>query len=59
MGKKDSDNCDYCNVRDFIEHFFCDCIVVRQIWHVLEEKIELILVESIWFSVYKLSSVIE
>ena len=43
MGKKDSDNCDYCNVRDFIEHFFCDCIVVRQIWHVLEEKIELIL----------------
>ena len=43
MGKKDSDNCDYCTVRDFIEHFFCNCIVVRQIWHVLEEKIELIL----------------
>ena len=43
MGKVNSSDCNYCGVRDYIEHFFCDCIVVRQIWHILEEKIELIL----------------
>ena len=43
MGKVNSSNCDYCGVRDFIEHFFCDCITVRPLWSVLETKIELIL----------------
>ena len=43
MGKVNSSDCNYCGVRDYIEHFFCDCIVVRQIWHILEEKIEFIL----------------
>merc|ERR1712004_36346 len=42
MGKVDSSDCSHCGVRDFIEHFFCECIVVRQIWSVLEEKIELL-----------------
>ena len=43
MGKTNSSDCNYCGVRDFIEHFFCDCIIVRRLWLVLEEKIELIL----------------
>ena len=43
MGKVNSSNCDFCGVRDFIEHFFCDCITVRPLWSVLETKIELIL----------------
>ena len=40
MGKVDSSNCNYCAVRDYVEHFFCECIVVRQIWQLAEQKIE-------------------
>ena len=39
MGKSDSSNCNHCNVRDFIEHFFCNCIIVRNIWIQAEAKI--------------------
>ena len=47
MGKVNSSNCDFCGVHDFIEHFFCDCITVRQLWSVLETKIELILGQNL------------
>ena len=43
MGKVNSSNCNFCGVRDFIEHFFCDCMQVRGIWRLAEDRIELLI----------------
>jgi hypothetical protein len=41
MGITNSPNCSYCNVTDFIEHFFCTCQVVIPLWKFIEHKASL------------------
>ena len=39
MGKVTDSNCCFCKVRDFIEHFFCSCQIVRPLWELVETKL--------------------
>ena len=43
IGKEDSNLCSICNVVDHPEHFFFECIKIKQIWilanHIITEKI--------------------
>lgn len=32
MGLRDNKNCKYCNVTDYIEHFFWNCTRIRKVW---------------------------
>ena len=58
MGKVNSSNCNFCGVRDFIEHFFCDCMQVRGIWRLAEDRIELLTgVQFVLSDIHKLFGV--
>ena len=39
MKLKDQDNCEFCNERDTLIHFFSSCQVSKQLWYEAEKKI--------------------
>ncbi len=39
MGVAENSNCSFCNVRDYIEHFFYNCIAVREMWAYIENEL--------------------
>ena len=41
MKVKETNKCSYCSETvDFIEHFFCECPVVRSFWRFIEQEIK-------------------
>ena len=59
MGKENSNICNSCNVVDYLEHFFCDCIKTKPIWvyatNVIRNKLNIsnftLSVENIMFNI--------
>ena len=41
MGKVPSENCKYCGLKDFIEHFFVTCKEVKQLWTLIESYVKI------------------
>ena len=44
MGKTQSENCQICNVCDFIYHFFFSCLAVKHLWNFIESRLHVKLV---------------
>ena len=39
MSIKNSENCEWCNELDYIEHFFIECRLVKPLWEEVEAQI--------------------
>ena len=41
MGIKQTENCSWCGVKDFSEHFFFSCTALKGLWQLIKSKIEI------------------
>ena len=50
MGIKTSSDCTHCKERDYLEHFFAECALVRPLWREIEKTINVYLKRRIILS---------
>ena len=54
MGLKKSENCEFCNQKDFVEHYFVNCIKLGQFWNHVNSFINLKLDKRIRLNEYSI-----